>query len=116
LRSCIYIQYINTYCIHIYIYIHIHIFKYIYISQNGTARTGQAEQDKQNRRGRIWNRQIWTGKTGQAEKDKQKRTSRPGQAELESRTGKAEQDWQNWTGRTGLLGRAVPNTASYIRG
>jgi hypothetical protein len=49
------------------------------------ARTGQAEQDRQNRAGKTG-----TGRTGQAELDRQKR-----QAKLKSKTGQEQLDWLN---------------------
>jgi hypothetical protein len=62
--------YISTFIDIVYMYIH-------YISQDGTPKTGQAKQDRQNR----------TDRTGQTEQD---RTDRTGQ------------DRQNWADRTEL--------------
>ncbi len=61
-------------------------------SQNGTARTGQSERNRQNRTGRIILPEQDcqdTGLLGKACLDRNYRTGLPGE------------DWQNRTGRTG---------------
>jgi hypothetical protein len=58
----------------------------------GLNRTGQAEQDKQNR----------TGRTGQAEQERQDKTGRMGGSDCLDRIWQPEKDSQNGTGRTRL--------------